>query len=47
VLSDIRGNLPALQAVLADVEEAGADIVVLGGDVAAGPMPVETRPPRD
>jgi Icc-related predicted phosphoesterase len=43
VLSDIHGNLPALQAVLADVEEAGADIVVFGGDVAAGPMPVETR----
>jgi predicted phosphodiesterase len=45
VLSDIHGNLPALQAVLADVEEAGADIVVFGGDVAAGPMPVETRRP--
>ena len=42
VLCDIHGNLPALQAVLADVEKAGVDLVVFGGDVAAGPMPVET-----
>jgi putative phosphoesterase len=42
VLCDIHGNLPALQAVLAEVENAGVDLVVFGGDVAAGPMPVET-----
>jgi predicted phosphodiesterase len=42
VLCDIHGNLPALQAALADVEKAGVDLVVVGGDVAAGPMPVET-----
>lgn len=42
VLCDVHGNLPALQAVLADVEQAGVDLVVFGGDVAAGPMPVET-----
>jgi predicted phosphodiesterase len=42
VLCDIHGNLPALQAVLAEVEEAGVDLVIFGGDVAAGPMPVET-----
>ena len=42
VLCDIHGNLPALQAVLSEVEEAGVDLVVFGGDVAAGPMPVET-----
>jgi predicted phosphodiesterase len=42
VLCDIHGNLPALQAVLAEVEQAGVDLVVFGGDVAAGPMPVET-----
>ena len=42
VLCDIHGNLPALQAVLAEVEGAGVDLVVFGGDVAAGPMPVET-----
>jgi len=42
VLCDIHGNLPALQAVLAEVEQAGVDLVIFGGDVAAGPMPVET-----
>ena len=42
VLCDIHGNLPALQVVLAELEEAGVDLVVFGGDVAAGPMPVET-----
>src|SRR5258708_175299 len=42
VLCDIHGNVPALQAVLAEVEKAGVDLVVFGGDVAAGPMPVET-----
>src|SRR5580700_2638551 len=42
VLCDIHGNLPALLAVLAEVEKAGVDLVVFGGDVAAGPMPVET-----
>jgi predicted phosphodiesterase len=42
VLCDIHGNLPALQAVLADVEKIGVDVVVFGGDVAASPMPVET-----
>jgi putative phosphoesterase len=42
VLCDIHGNLPALQAVLAEVEHADVDLLVFGGDVAAGPMPVET-----
>ncbi len=42
VLCDIHGNLPALQAALAEVERAGVDLLVFGGDVAAGPMPVET-----
>jgi predicted phosphodiesterase len=42
VLCDIHGNLPALQAVLGEVEQAGVDLVVFGGDVAAGPLPVET-----
>jgi len=42
VLCDIHGNVPALQAVLTEVEKAGVDLVVFGGDVAAGPMPVET-----
>src|SRR5258708_11278037 len=42
LLTEIQGNLPALQADLTEVEKAGADLVVSGGDVAAGPMPVET-----
>jgi putative phosphoesterase len=40
-LCDIHGNLPALEAVLADPAFARADVVVIGGDVAAGPMPAE------
>jgi putative phosphoesterase len=41
VLNDVHGNLPALEAALADVEAAGPDLVVVGGDVAAGPFPRE------
>ncbi len=40
-LNDIHGNLPALEAVLAEVEQAGVDAVVCGGDVVGGPFPVE------
>jgi predicted phosphodiesterase len=36
VLSDIHGNLPALEAVLADIEKLGVDEVWCGGDVAWG-----------
>jgi predicted phosphodiesterase len=42
VLADVHGNLPALEAVLADVDAAGVDAVVLNGDLATGPMPAET-----
>jgi predicted phosphodiesterase len=42
VLSDIHGHLPALDAVLADVDRAGVGRIVLTGDIAAGPMPVPT-----
>ncbi|MFE4822145.1 metallophosphoesterase family protein [Streptomyces sp. NPDC056704] len=42
VLSDIHGNLPALEAVLAEVESVGVDLLVLNGDLADGPFPVET-----
>ena len=38
-LFDIHGNLPALEAVLADVTREGFDLVVVGGDVVPGPMP--------
>ncbi len=36
-LYDIHGNLPALEAVLGDVEREGVDAIVFGGDIAAGP----------
>jgi len=42
VLADIHGNLPALEAVLGDIDAAGADVIVLNGDMATGPMPAET-----
>jgi putative phosphoesterase len=35
-LSDIHGNLPALEAVLAEVEQEGVDAVVVAGDVIGG-----------
>jgi diadenosine tetraphosphatase ApaH/serine/threonine PP2A family protein phosphatase len=43
VLYDIHANLPALEAVLADAEAAGANHYVLGGDYAGlGAWPNET-----
>lgn len=39
---DVHGNLPALEAVMADIRAAGVDEVVVGGDVIPGPMPTET-----
>lgn len=41
-LYDIHGNLPALEAVLADVRQVGVDRIVVGGDVVPGPMPRES-----
>jgi predicted phosphodiesterase len=41
-LYDVHGNLPALEAVLADMRGAGVEAVVLGGDDLAGPWPAET-----
>jgi putative phosphoesterase len=41
-LYDVHGNLPALEAVLADVEREKVDAIVLGGDIASGPFPNET-----
>jgi putative phosphoesterase len=38
-LYDVHGNLAALEAVLAEVD---ADLILVGGDVAAGPWPAET-----
>ena len=42
VLSDVHGVLPVLEAVLAEADVRAADLVVVTGDHAAGPMPVET-----
>lgn len=40
VLSDIHGNLPALQAVMADMENYDIDHVVVAGDsIGGGPFP--------
>ncbi len=41
-LYDIHGNLPALEAVLADIEHHQPDALVIGGDVLSGPLPLET-----
>jgi putative phosphoesterase len=41
-LYDVHGNLPAFDAVLADVARADVDAVVIGGDNVAGPWPAET-----
>jgi putative phosphoesterase len=42
VLADIHGNLPALEAVLREVEDSSVDRIVLLGDIAGGPMPAQT-----
>lgn len=38
---DVHGNLPALEAVLDEMSDAGVDRIVVGGDVVPGPMPRE------
>jgi predicted phosphodiesterase len=40
-LYDVHGNLPALEAVLADPRLAEADVIVSGGDLVLGPYPAE------
>ena len=43
VLSDIHGNIAALDAVLADAADRGADRIVNLGDICSGGLfPVET-----
>ncbi|MGK9170351.1 metallophosphatase family protein [Inquilinus limosus] len=43
VLADIHGNLPALEAVLADLDRRGADGIANLGDCVSGPLwPRET-----
>ena len=42
LISDVHGNLTALEAVIADIDRHGADAVVHGGDlVLMGPNPAE------
>jgi putative phosphoesterase len=41
-LYDVHGNLPALEAVLAELEAVEPDLVVVGGDAVLGPFPRET-----
>src|SRR5512142_931535 len=41
VLSDVHGVLPVLEEVLAEPDVIGADLIVVTGDHAAGPQPVE------
>ena len=36
---DIHGNLPALEAVLSEIDREGVDVIVVGGDIVPGPMP--------
>ena len=38
-LYDIHGNLPALEAVLKEVEQEHPDLILVGGDIVPGPMP--------
>jgi predicted phosphodiesterase len=38
VLADVHGNLPALRAVLAELDDDRVDAVVVAGDVVAGPL---------
>jgi len=40
-LYDIHGNLPALEAVLAELSPERVDQIFVGGDVLPGPMPAE------
>ena len=41
VLADVHGNLPALEAVLADVQRHRVGGHVVAGDLTGGPQPVE------
>jgi putative phosphoesterase len=42
VLSDVHGNIPALDAVLAEPDVVDADLVVFCGDLTWGPEPQRT-----
>jgi len=42
VIADVHGNAPALEAVLAEAEREGAELLVSCGDLTWGPLPRET-----
>lgn len=42
VMADTHGNLPALEAVLADVQRHEVDGIIVAGDLTGGPHPIET-----
>jgi len=41
VLADIHGNLPALNAVLAEIEEDNINQILVAGDILGAPDPVK------
>jgi predicted phosphodiesterase len=40
-LYDVHGNLPALDAALAEIDEEGSEVLLSGGDLLLGPQPAE------
>jgi predicted phosphodiesterase len=42
ILADIHGNLPALEAVLADIDRQEVDRILVAGDTVDGPYPLRT-----
>ena len=40
-LYDIHGNVPALKAVLNEIDREGVDVIVVGGDIVPGPMSLD------
>jgi len=40
-LYDIHGNLPALEAVLNEIDREEVDMIVIGGDIVPGPMSLD------
>ena len=38
ILSDIHGNLPALEAVISDLQTRPIDMTVALGDLVSGPL---------
>ena len=44
LVSDIHGNLPALEAVAADIRRQGVDQVLCLGDNLSGPSPYQDTP---